>query len=132
MQPAFSCGWDAGVVSEEALVTAAGAPVVPQHLLRVLLLHGISAQGWGRVPCGFRNWDSRSGIAQSTASSRRHTLAGEKPLHVCLALSRTPVSAGHLAWRMGNCTALWSWVVCSDGDILTTRVKKHKCEILQS
>lgn len=52
VQPASSCGWDAGVVREGALVTAAGALVVPQHLLQVLPLCGVSAGGWGRVPCG--------------------------------------------------------------------------------
>lgn len=73
-----AAGGKAGMVREEALMTAVGAPVVPEHLLQVLLPRGVSARSWGQVPCGFRNWDRRSGIAPSNDGSHRHALAREK------------------------------------------------------
>ena len=97
VQAAFSCRGVPGMVREEALTTAIGAPVVPEHLLQVLLPHGVSAGSWGEMPCGFRNWDRRSGIAQSNASSHRRALAGEKALRVsCIGLDSS------VCW--GSCT----------------------------
>lgn len=50
VQAAFSYRGDAGVVREEALVTAVGAPVVPEHLLQVLF-HMVSLlEAWDRCP----------------------------------------------------------------------------------
>lgn len=45
-------------------------------------------------------------MAQSSAGSLRHALAGEKALRASLASGWTPASAGDPAQRMGNCTAL--------------------------
>lgn len=47
VQAAFSYREDAGVVRGEALATTFGAPVVPEHVLQVLLLPGVSAGSWG-------------------------------------------------------------------------------------
>lgn len=96
--PSAIGGWWGG----QAFATAVGAPVVPGHVLQVLLPRAVSARSRGRVSCGFGNWDLRSGMAQSSAGSPRRALAGEKALREGLALGRTPASAGDPARRMGR------------------------------